>query len=101
MVFIRIACRPVFLQSVRFNEIRHSHSVVMGSVQRHWQRIVFVLLMLAASLAGFQARAQGFGLATSNTPPIALVNAPVTYTITVTNLTGGNLNDYEVTNTFS
>lgn len=73
----------------------------MGSFQRHWQRIVFALLMLAASLAGFQARAQGFGLAVSNAPAITFTNTPVLYTITVTNTIGGNLNDFEVTNVFS
>lgn len=72
----------------------------MGSFQRYRQGILF-LLLLAASLAGFRAGAQGFGLAVSNTPAIAVINAPINYTITVTNLIGGNLSDFEVTNTFS
>ena len=73
----------------------------MGSIQRHFPRFVFAFLMLVASLAGFQARAQSFGLATSNAPVIVITNTPVLYTIVVSNGIGGNLNDYEVTNVFS
>ena len=77
----------------------------MGSIQRHFQchfpRIVFAFLMLTASLAGYQTRAQSFGLATSNAPVIVITNTPVLYTIVVSNGIGGNLNDYEVTNVFS
>ena len=73
----------------------------MGSFQHHLQRSVLTLLMLAALLAGFRAGAQGFGLATSNTPAILATNSPLTYTITVSNLTGITLADYEVTNVFS